>query len=105
MHELQGEGAYGPVVKVSARTRQPCAFRGALLTLKAQGVRSCLLRDDPQDYAELRELDLLVRRKDMRTAEQALRGAGWEPLPTAGSGPLKRQFVIFDAGTLRKVDL
>ncbi|MDB5593892.1 MAG: Thymidylate kinaselike protein [Hyphomicrobiales bacterium] len=83
----------------------PSMFHEALMRLEDAGIKSCLLRDDPDTLDTLDELDLLVPRDQLMRAAEILQTCGWEVWGADGCDPLKIQLVCMDKNVLRKIDL
>lgn len=98
-----------PQADVLTRSAVQCPdasiFHVVLTRLGDAGVRSCLLRDDPDALDTLDELDLLVPRNQLLRAAEVLQACGWEVWGPAGCDPLKVQLVCMDKDVLRKIDL
>lgn len=80
-------------------------FSAAAHTLMAQGIRTLLLRDDPENLDALVEVDILVRADQLARAVGSLVAAGWEVIDSGLFHPRKRALVLYHGGEFLKLDL
>lgn len=97
----------GPVVEHEVLVRKDTdgAFFAALAVLRGAACTAILMRDHPEQIAELDELDLLIPEHDLATALAALGRQGWELIQCGVSAPCKRTLGLLHEGRLLRLDI